>query len=111
VTARGPRRICRHCRSPRMRESLVNPYYDLTLDHVHDHSGQPVRVTSLRQLQQAEKEFKFKSLVGNEREADFDKPPQTPKRDLFDAMTEENKWLFPDIGLEMVRELRESGEI
>ena len=110
ITPRGPRRICRHCRSPRSRESVVNPY-DLTLDHVHDHSGQPLRVSSLRQLQAAEKEFQFKSLVANENENRFDEPPQHKPRDLFDAMTDENKWLFPDIGPAMVQELRESGEI
>lgn len=110
LTSTGPRRICRQCRTPRSRESVVNPY-DLTLDHVHDHSGQPLRVTSLRQLQQAEKEFQFKSLVGNERECDFDKPPQHRPKDLFDATTESGGWLYPELVEQMIPELREAGEI
>jgi hypothetical protein len=110
VTPRGPRRVCRHCKSPRSRESVVNPY-DLTLDHVHDHSGQPLRVTSLRQLQAAEKEFRFRSLVANENENRFDEPPQHKQPDLFEATTEAGNWLYPEVATQMVRELRDCGEI
>lgn len=110
LTARGPRRVCRVCRSPRARQSVVNPY-DLTLDHVHGHDGQPVRVSSLRQLQAAEREFGFKSLVANEREADFDKPPQTRQKDLFEATSEAGGWLYPELAEAMIPELREAGEI
>jgi hypothetical protein len=111
VSPRGPRRICRACRSPRLRESVHNPFANLELTHATDESGQPVRVTSLRQLQAAERRYGFKSLVANEREADFDKPPQTRDKDLFEATSESGGWLYPEIAQDMIRELREEGEI
>lgn len=68
-------------------------------------------MSSLRQLYQAEKQFHFKSLVANEREVDFDKPPQTPPTSAFDAMSREGRWLYPDIAEGMIQEMRESGEL
>lgn len=111
LTLGGPRTICRNCRSPRMRESVANPFSAMRLDHAHDELGNPVEVTSLRQLQMAEKRYKFKSLVANEREADFDRPPQTRNPDLFEATTEAGGWLHPEIAIPMIEELREAGEI
>ena len=110
-TARGPQRVCRHCTSPQARDSVVNPFASLVLDHVHDDQGRPVEVTSLRQLQQAERRYKFRSLVANEREADFNKPPQHRQKDLFEATSESGGWLHPEIAEPMIRELREAGEI
>jgi hypothetical protein len=83
----------------------------LTLDHVTDEAGRPVEVTSLRQMQEAETRYRFKSLVANEREADFDKPPQTREKDLFEATTESGGWLYPEIVEAMLPELRAAGEI
>lgn len=90
---------------------MANPFSALRLDHVHNELGQPVEVTSLRQLQQAEKHYKFKSLVANEREADFDKPPQHRQKDLFEATSESGGWLYPELAEAMIPELREAGEI
>jgi hypothetical protein len=111
LTPSGPRTVCRNCRSPRMRESVANPFSALRLDHAHDELGNPVEVTSLRQLQIAERRYKFRSLVANEREADFNKPPQHRQKDLFDATTESGGWLHPEIALPLIDELRAEGEI
>ena len=111
LTSFGPQTICRHCSSPHPRESVANPFSALRLDHAYDESGNPVEVTSLRQLQEAEKRYKFKSLVANEREADFDKPPQHRQKDLFEATTESGGWLYPELAEAMIPELREAGEI
>jgi hypothetical protein len=62
-------------------------------------------------MQMAEKRFKFKSLVANEREVDFDRPPQTKHKDLFEATTEAGGWLHPEVALPMIEELRACGEI
>lgn len=83
----------------------------MELEHAHDEMGNPVRVTSLRQLQDAERRYGFKSLVANEREADFDKPPQHRQKDLHEATSEAGGWLYPEIAESMVQEMRESGEI
>jgi hypothetical protein len=90
---------------------VANPFAALRLDHVHDEFGSPLEVTSLRQLQAAEKQYKFRSLVANEREADFDKPPQHRQKDLFEATSEAGGWLHPEIAIPMIEELREAGEI
>jgi hypothetical protein len=111
LTAAGPRRCCRVCRSPRLRQSVANPFANLRLEHAHDELGNPVEVTSLRQLQEAEKRYKFRSLVANERSADFDKPPQHRQKDLFEATTEAGGWLYPEIVEALIPELREAGEI
>lgn len=111
LTPRGRRIVCRNCTRPHPRSRCHNPYSSLTLDHVHDAHGQPLHVTSLRQMQEAEKKYRFKSLVANECEADFDKPPQTRVGDMFEQTTEAGGWLYPEIAEQQVREMRESGEI
>jgi hypothetical protein len=111
LTPAGPRTICRNCRHPRLRQSVANPFSSLRLDHAHDELGNPVEITSLRQMQQAERRYKFRSLVANEREADFDKPPQHRQKDLFEATSESSGWLYPEIVEAMLPELREAGEI
>lgn len=83
----------------------------MELEHAHDEFGQPVRVSSLRQLQAAERRYGFKSLVANEREADFDKPPQHRPKDLMEATSAAGGWLYPEIAESMIQELREQGEI
>jgi hypothetical protein len=111
LTSHGSRTVCRNCTRPRIRESCLNPYAGLTLTHAHDEFDQPVRVDSLRQMQEAEKRYHFRSLVANEREADFDKPPQHRQKDLFEQMSETGNWLYPDLAESLVRELRETGEL
>lgn len=111
ITSAGSQRVCRHCTSAHPRQSVVNPFASLRLDHVTDEMGQPVEVTSLRQMQQAERRYKFRSLVANEREADFDKPPQHRQKDLFEATSEAGGWLHPEIAEPLIREMRETGEL
>lgn len=106
-----PRTICRNCAYPRPRVTVTNPYAGLVLEHATDELGQPIRVNSLRQMREAESRYHFRSLVANERSCDFDKPPQLRPRDLFEQTTETGGWLYPEIAEEMVRELRETGEI
>lgn len=57
-------------------QSCVNPYGDLTLQHVHGDDGKPVRVTSSRQLSEAEKRYNFSSVARNMDSKNFDAPPQ-----------------------------------
>jgi hypothetical protein len=63
------------CLSEEIVKTTVNPYADLTLDHVHDERGQKVRVTSKRQLHEAEKRYHFKHHVANMNEANFGVAP------------------------------------
>lgn len=103
---------CHACANPKHAAlSCYNPFAELTLDHAHDLDGKPIHVTSLRQLRQAETRYKFRSLVANERAADFDKPPQTKIPDLYEQMTREGKWLHPEIAEGIVREMRANGDI
>lgn len=83
---------------------------DLTLDHVMDEFGKPVRVTSRRQLLEAEKRYKFRSLIGHSDEANFDKPPQGEHRKLDEIMFDEKKWLYPDVARAMLKEMKEKGD-
>ncbi len=106
--------FCKPCEHPVHSDKTLghNPFADLTLEHAHDEFGRPVHVSSLRQLHEAEKRYNFRSLIGHTDEAKFNEPPpqrQTPK--LTDVMTAQNKWLFPEIAVPMVREMRERGEI
>lgn len=113
---------CYVCEHPRhSAPSCANPFGDLVLEHVHDEQGKPVRVTSLRQLREAEKRYGFRSLVANSDEKNFDKPdviaPKRP-RDAFESMSEHNKWLYPDMARTMLADpaiqhelRRERGEI
>jgi hypothetical protein len=66
---------CRCFREQQIK-SAVNPFSDLTLEHIHDESGNKVRVTSLRQLQEAEKRFNFASAVANFDESHVNYAPQ-----------------------------------
>ncbi len=51
-------------------------FSDFTLEHVHDEYGKPVRVTSMRQLQEAEKRYHFSSVVLAQDAANIDRAPQ-----------------------------------
>lgn len=84
----------------------------MILDHVTDEeTGKPLRITSARQLREAEKRYKFRSLVGHTEEANFDKPPQGEKRNLAQIMLDEGKFLYPDVARSMIKEMRRTGEI
>jgi hypothetical protein len=116
---------CKVCNQPRhSAPSCVNPYSDLVLTHCHDETGKPVRVTSKRQLLEAEKRYHFKSLVATYDEANFDKAPSKPiptdPRDrIMQQLLERNGYqdsnknklgaLHPEILASQMRELKEKG--
>jgi hypothetical protein len=103
---------CLVCANPQHSSlAAANPFQELVLDHVLDEMDQPLRVTSLRQLREAEQRYHFRSLVANENSENFDKPPQSDKGDMFKRMSDENRWLYPEIAESMVAEIRESGEL
>lgn len=103
--------ICRNCSTPKAALSVFNPYSEIVLEHVRDAADEPVRVTSLRQLREMEKEHHCRAVVANEREQDFDRPSDTKQPDMFEQMSKENKWLFPEVAESMIRDMRRSGEI
>lgn len=104
---------CHVCEHPPISDARVaNPYGDMVIDHVLDEeTGKPLRVTSSRQLREAEKRYHFRSLVAHTNEADFDKPPQTNQASIAEQMTRDQKWLYPEIAIPMMKEMRERGEI
>lgn len=65
--------------------SAVNPYGDLTLEHVHGDDGKPLRVTSSRQLAEAEKRHNFISVVRNMDQQNIDTPPVNRIRTVDDV--------------------------
>lgn len=121
LTPTGPRTRCRACQFPRRRESVSNPFASLRLDHAHDEQGNPVEVSSLRQLQMAEKRFRFKSVVANTDATNFDKPLQTKPKSVLQQMDDpwtdsdgvfhDSHWLHPEVAREMICELEAEGEI
>ena len=64
------------CLREQRTQSAVNPFGELELDHVHDEYGKKVRVTSLRQLQEAEKRYNFASVVANFDDSHVNDAPQ-----------------------------------
>ena len=116
---------CKVCNQPRhSAPSCVNPYSDLTLTHVHNERGEPVRVTSKRQLLEAEKRYHFKSVVANMNSENFDKPPvgdpcagMHPADRIAKQMQEQvgrrdsrgNKlgFLFPEQATQLLKEIKE----
>ena len=102
-------KVCEH--PPTQDRSVANPYSEMVIDHVTAEDGRPLRVTSKRQLLEAEKKYHFRSLVAHTDEANFDKPPQRQTPNLAEVMTRENKWLYPDIGPRMYKEMKERGEV
>jgi hypothetical protein len=111
ATRSGMKTVCRRCQTGRSRPSVYNPFCDLELTHVRDANDRPIRVTSLRQLREVEKQHKCVSLVANADEKHFDEPPQHKPGSAFKTMSEQNRWLYPDVAEEMLRDMRASGEI
>ncbi len=103
---------CHVCAKPRHAgPGCLNPFSDLRLDHAHNELGQPIQVSSLRQLRAAESRYNFKSWVANTDAKNFDTPPPAKTPDLFEQMSESGGWLHPEIAEGMVAEMREAGEI
>lgn len=59
------------CLREQIVQSCATPFSDLTLDHIHNEAGQPIRVTSIHQLREAEKKYNFVHHVANHNEANF----------------------------------------
>ena len=56
-----------------------NPFHNdgsLTLEHIYDERGEKVRVTSRRQLEEAESRFHFNHIPTNMDRANWDRPKQ-----------------------------------
>lgn len=68
---------CR-CVTDKAQASCNNPFGDLTLEHVFDERGNKVRITSSRQLAEAEKRYNFASVVRNQDSTNIDRPPEQP---------------------------------
>jgi hypothetical protein len=111
LTKGGFKTLCRSCLSPRTRPSCYNAFAELSLDHVRDANDRPVRVTSLRQLREVEKQHRCLSAVANLDAAHVDEPPQHKPGSAFKTMTDENRWLYPEVAQEMLKDMQESGEI
>lgn len=63
-------------------KSTINPYGDLTIQHIHGEDGKPIRVTSSRQLAEAEVRYNFSSVVRNMEQKNFDAPPQARRQGI-----------------------------
>ena len=121
LTKRGYRTQCRSCKSPRVRPSAFNPFAELELTHVRDSNDHPVRVTSLRQLREVEKQHKCTSLIANSDEANFDDVPQQRQPTAFaemnrpyqdaDGTWQKSRWLHPEIAENMLHDMETSGEL
>lgn len=74
----------------------------MVIEHVRDEEGKPLRVTSRRQLEEAEKKYHFRSLVAHTWEENFDKPPKVAAPTLQEAMFKSNNWLYPDVAKAMI---------
>ena len=61
-------------------KSAITAFGELTLEHVHTEDGKPLRITSLRQLQEAEKRYNFASVVAN---FDAENAEQAPQQKVF----------------------------
>ena len=72
---------CR-CVREKVEATCTNPYADLTIQHVHDEHGKPIRVTSARQLGEAEQRYNFASVVRNMDAKNFNAPPQARKQGI-----------------------------
>lgn len=97
------RDTCYVCENPRhnlFSGHGANMFSDLTLTHVTDERGQPVRVTSRRQLHEAETRYKFRHHAANYDEANWDKPPQMPSGSIQDNV----RWLYPELAERMLKD-------
>lgn len=69
---------CRCARTP-VAVDYDNPFRssgELVLDHIHTESGERLRVTSRRQLQEAESKHHFNHVATNMDKANWDSPKQ-----------------------------------
>jgi hypothetical protein len=64
--------------------NLANPWSDLTLQHIHDEQGKPIRVTSIHQLREAEKRYEFKHHLANSNSEHFNIPPTHKPQTVLD---------------------------
>lgn len=72
-----------------------NPFENLTLQHIHDEHGKPLRVNSRRELEAAEKKYGFVHALSHTLTKDqLDTPPQHESwaGDLARASNYEWKW-------------------
>lgn len=69
--------------------STANPF-EITFQHVNDEFGNPLKVSSIRQLEAAEKRLGFQSVVLNSDAQNFDDPPQQRKIEMRDL----HNWKF-----------------
>lgn len=102
----SPEATCKICENPR--HSLTaghgeSMFADLTIDHVTDEFGKPVRVTSRRQLHEAEKRYRFQHHAANHDQANWDKPPQPQSGSIQDNV----KWLYPEIAKQQIKDMKE----
>ena len=67
----------------RMPKTTANPF-DITFDHVADEFGQHLHVSSIRELEAAEKRLGFQSVVLNSDAQNFDDPPQQRRMEVAD---------------------------
>lgn len=115
---------CHVCEHPRhSRVGQVNPFANMILEHVTGEDGKPVRVTSRRQLEAAEKKYHFRSLVAHSWEENFDKPPQLAQEHPADRIARQmaevtssgqrdgdgkkKGWMYPEVAAAQLRELKE----
>lgn len=64
--------------------------FGITLQHVHNEFGQPIKVENIRQLSAAEKRYGFESVVLNSDAQNFDDPPQQKRVSVADL----HNWKF-----------------
>lgn len=109
--AGGAHTSCKVCEHPVHSDLSLcaNPFSELVIDAIHDEQGRPLRVTSARQLREAEKRYHFSSVIANWAERDFDKPPQQQKGSVGDFMSQDKKWLYPETVKEIHKDARRDG--
>jgi hypothetical protein len=112
---------CHVCEHPRHSAPCTNPYGNLVIEHVLTEENKPLRVTSKRQLLEAEKKYKFRSLVAHMNSENWDKPPQTPaltgadrilatmedRRGQRDSHGNKLGFLFPDTARQMLKQIKD----
>lgn len=64
------------CKKEAMLTSAFNPWSDVTLAHVHNEKGEPIRITSVHQMREAEKRYGFEHHLANANEVNFSTPRQ-----------------------------------
>lgn len=68
--------------------------FEITFDHVHDFTGNKVRVENIKQLEAAQKTYGFQSVVLNADAQNFDDPPQQKRFDVADI----HRWRHSNLG-------------